>query len=59
MPSILHMLIKDFIIWYMGKYCNSKFSYQDKTVRMFSESFYEYEVKPHLDDLIYIKNKEV
>ena len=45
-------IIKRFIVWYLCKYCNCIFNYNGKTVRVFSEEFYNDELKPKLHEIM-------
>lgn len=42
-------LIKKFIVWYLLHRCNACFKYKGKVVRVFSEEFYNTEVREHLN----------
>lgn len=45
----MHNLIKRLIVWYLLKYCNAVFKYNDKVVRILSKDFYENEVCEYLN----------
>ena len=42
-------LIKRFIVWYLLKRCNAVFEYNGRVVRVFSEEFYNNEVRDYLN----------
>ena len=54
----MHNIIKKFIVWYLCKYCNCLLDYEDKVVRVYSESFHKEKIIPYMADLLRQEKQE-
>ena len=49
--------VNKFILWYLLRYCNACLRYNGKVIRVFSQGFYDDEVREYLNEVARVRMK--